>query len=380
MTMVASTYALAYIADRWCSSPYPTERIYSPVSNRAGLCGMGHDERFEVLEQLFSGKKTIQKYDKATIKKMPMEIEMTDLKPRLTKATNGNNSQEGQGEPTEDETESGVGLEGGCSGDAEAPALHQTSHTSLQSQELGLEQANNNLCSICLTEFGTSLPGALVQHGLGLTRTRFTLTRAEKGDKVMTGTQCTHLYHFTCIMEWMQKGHDHCPFCRVVMFSPQEMRTVALQVLGPKRVQQLARPDEEIQLETTGRDAPNNDQVSPRATMTQIEPDVEVASNIRQGVSGLPGAVVTQREPDTQVQNMEAGQESTALARVPEEAVESGSLDELDARPETSCEPYHTEDAKSVGAVNEPMATKPSVSESDRERNNKTEQEEDFNC
>lgn len=41
-------------------------------------------------------------------------------------------------------------------------------------------------------------------------------------------------------MEWMEKGHDHCPFCRELMLSPQDMREAAVEALGKKRVEELS--------------------------------------------------------------------------------------------------------------------------------------------
>ena len=59
LTITATTYAMAFVTDRLCSSNYPTERVFSPVSNAANLWGMGYKERVEVLEQLFREKKTM---------------------------------------------------------------------------------------------------------------------------------------------------------------------------------------------------------------------------------------------------------------------------------------------------------------------------------
>ena len=62
----------------------------------------------------------------------------------------------------------------------------------------------------------------------------------EKGDRVLHGTACSHFFHIGCIMEWMEKAHDHCPFCREPMVTPQDMRAAAVEALGKKRVDELS--------------------------------------------------------------------------------------------------------------------------------------------
>lgn len=58
-------------------------------------------------------------------------------------------------------------------------------------------------------------------------------------DSVTSGSQCSHLYHKTCIIKWMEK-HDVCPFCRKDMFTVQEFESCAKFVLGRKRVEELS--------------------------------------------------------------------------------------------------------------------------------------------
>lgn len=231
--IVAATYGVTRFIDRFFSSPYATERIFSPVSNKAGLWGMGEKERKKVLEQVFAS--TIQIYGGTTTKNTdvetkPMEVEMTDLKAKAEQTTNGELNQISL---TETETESGAELESGATLDTDP--LEPT-----------------NLCSICLAEF-------------------------EKGEKVMTGTHCSHMYHSSCIMEWLQKGNDHCPFCRVDMMSATEMRTAAIQALGTKRVDILSRPNIETPVEATR--APVDQNEATRAPADQNREDGAVPAN-----------------------------------------------------------------------------------------------------
>jgi hypothetical protein len=61
------------------------------------------------------------------------------------------------------------------------------------------------------------------------------LNEYEQGDLVLSGTSCSHLFHKSCVYEWLLK-HDHCPYCRKEMVTPQQMKQTAEQVLGQERV------------------------------------------------------------------------------------------------------------------------------------------------
>lgn len=58
--------------------------------------------------------------------------------------------------------------------------------------------------------------------------------------KVMSGTQCNHLFHFDCCQAWLME-HDHCPYCRQDMLQPVEFRQAAVRALGEERVNVLTR-------------------------------------------------------------------------------------------------------------------------------------------
>lgn len=160
LTITAVTYMGAYVVDRVCSSPYPTERIFSPISNKANLWGMGYQERMEVLDRLFTDKDLIHKYDKATGRvrnvtagKKTIEIEMTGLSAKKTSA--------GTNEQVVTEYESDIAapnseIERGVTVGMDAPNLNpldQISHSALSEQGMDSMQ-QTTLCSICLNEFG----------------------------------------------------------------------------------------------------------------------------------------------------------------------------------------------------------------------------------
>jgi hypothetical protein len=49
-------------------------------------------------------------------------------------------------------------------------------------------------------------------------------------------------------MQFLNKSHDHCPFCRKRMLKPEEMRVAAREALGEKRFARLVWLDEHVVL------------------------------------------------------------------------------------------------------------------------------------
>ena len=70
----------------------------------------------------------------------------------------------------------------------------------------------------------------------------FLTTSSVFGEKVMTGTNCSHLFHYECAMQWLcKKHHYHCPYCRKDMLTVSELRKAAQHVLGDERIDELAQ-------------------------------------------------------------------------------------------------------------------------------------------
>jgi len=115
-----------------------------------------------------------------------------------------------------------------------------------EKQEQQLHDDNDDIdnklcCSICLTEY-------------------------ETGDSIMTGKQCTHMFHADCFLLWAVK-RDHCPYCRKKLFTtPYEFRTAALQVLGEARVKEIAG------LEETEQEPTSETTTSFGATTNAVQP------------------------------------------------------------------------------------------------------------
>lgn len=52
------------------------------------------------------------------------------------------------------------------------------------------------------------------------------------------------MFHYDCCMQWVEKGNEHCPYCRKTMISPQDFYHTATDVLGSERVTKLKRINE----------------------------------------------------------------------------------------------------------------------------------------
>ena len=95
----------------------------------------------------------------------------------------------------------------------------------------------------------------------------------ENGEKVITGTACSHMFHYSCFLQWVDKGNEHCPYCRENMITADNCNETARQVLGTERVEKLMRINEEAAL----RDAPEERTVA--AGDVQEPDEVPTADN-----------------------------------------------------------------------------------------------------
>lgn len=64
----------------------------------------------------------------------------------------------------------------------------------------------------------------------------------EDDDIVIIGKYCTHMYHSSCLLEWLE-CHDICPYCRANMITSNEMREAVFNVFGEKRAYQMLMGD-----------------------------------------------------------------------------------------------------------------------------------------
>lgn len=47
------------------------------------------------------------------------------------------------------------------------------------------------------------------------------------------------MFHYDCCMQWVDKGNEHCPYCRENMISPTDFCNSAIEVVGDERVTKL---------------------------------------------------------------------------------------------------------------------------------------------
>mmetsp|Transcript_23959 Transcript_23959/g.42055 ORF Transcript_23959/g.42055 Transcript_23959/m.42055 type:complete len:261 (+) Transcript_23959:135-917(+) len=71
------------------------------------------------------------------------------------------------------------------------------------------------------------------------------LSEYTEGDKIISGTSCSHCFHMECCMQWLEKGNDHCAYCRKDMMTPAEMLQAAREELGDDRVNKITRINSE---------------------------------------------------------------------------------------------------------------------------------------
>ena len=177
--IVAVTYALTVGIDRLCSTSM-TERIFSPISNRANLWGLSEKERMAVLEKLFSQKGTIRTYQKKKLEQYRqqkqqqqqqqqnvtrVEIEMAEIKTATpSQAPCDTSSEPGSKVGDQDAIKSDSLTSPSSPNNTQNVALRvhlkDAKDFSIETP-LGVLQAQmsadlrENVCPICLVEYGT---------------------------------------------------------------------------------------------------------------------------------------------------------------------------------------------------------------------------------
>ena len=201
--LVILVYLLTIVFDKYCcffcrSEIYvltPEELVErqhaSDLTRRSGLAGILPEERVRVYRHFFSKRALVYAPGGETT-----ENDVGDI--------------EAQGSSSEKDV-------------ADADHHRDTPLQPQQSEDRELEdlcmmEHNEEQCPICLSEY-------------------------VEGDKVITGSQCSHRFHLECCMQWLEKN-DHCAYCRKDMMTPVEMTNAAKEELGEARVKKITHINE----------------------------------------------------------------------------------------------------------------------------------------
>lgn len=122
----------------------------------------------------------------------------------------------------------------------------------------------------------------------------------------MTGTSCSHLFHYDCMMKWLEKGHDHCAYCRKDMLSSKEYVEAAREAIGDDRVERLlmineklARVNEELaRVNGTNDIIPYNIEM---ATISLVQPTQETEPEVE--TPNTAASTVASEEPSVTPNN-----------------------------------------------------------------------------
>jgi Ring finger domain len=100
----------------------------------------------------------------------------------------------------------------------------------------------------------------------------------EVGSNLLRSRRCVHVFHWDCCQEWLQK-RDVCPYCRTPMYTADDLRAAAAEILGPAAFEPMARasavaivaPPRPEEQEPAAAD-PNHDDDEEEARRSAAEP------------------------------------------------------------------------------------------------------------
>lgn len=174
----------------------PSAEAFGPVAFKARLWGLTTSERRAILEEVFAKKTTIyETLGKERSRRSNITAKESGVDTKSTCTSDLSNKEE----------LSRLG--------SESDEMDDNNNVEIDVDSFVLDQRNT--CAICLGDY-------------------------EQGERVLQGIFCNHQYHFNCIMKWMQKCNDHCPYCRAEMMKPQLLRCAAKKLLSKARLEELS--------------------------------------------------------------------------------------------------------------------------------------------
>lgn len=78
-------------------------------------------------------------------------------------------------------------------------------------EEVSIASEESDMCAICLCPY-------------------------YEGDVRIFSKRCPHAFHKDCLFEWLVKGHDECPCCRIEMVTKAEVKETSASLIGTERL------------------------------------------------------------------------------------------------------------------------------------------------
>ena len=92
-------------------------------------------------------------------------------------------------------------------------ALIQRRVTYIEIEEKQVNGSEIDPCSICLADY-------------------------KEGDVKISSTHCDHIFHYSCLLEWLIE-HDDCPNCRSSVLTPSELKEAVYSVFTEAEVREM---------------------------------------------------------------------------------------------------------------------------------------------
>ena len=235
---------------------------YGPVAFKAKLWGLTAFERKDVLEKVFESNtitystRTInQERSGSQILSRAQHQLFSHEDSSLSSADSVDEASQESCDSVRADEESGADSDSDphrnahilCSSKGKTNKDDQKGKTIVDFSEFN-DTCMDKTCAICLGEYGMFISALSSMfktlYNVCLAHSNpfniHILLSIEENDKLLFARHCSHLYHYDCIMQWMEKQHDNCPCCRVEMMTPHEMHCAASKVCGSQRMKELS--------------------------------------------------------------------------------------------------------------------------------------------
>ena len=251
--LALTTWSVSYIFDHYCcclpwfhSLDFAVAFDHSAMARRARLYGLTLTERRRILQEYIFGE--VISFSSSSSSSSSQQNTNDAVEGGTVEAGNGSHEKQVQLDSSlsfasskKNSLETTVVATAENSGDVLANPdtttcedVDEQQNNEEQEPECNKDDADHErLCCICLAEY-------------------------KIGDRLLRGTQCNHLFHWRCSMDWLMVPHDHCPYCRQNLVTATAFRQAAIHCLGAKRVQEMGSGMMEMTTTTTTRTSTTN--------------------------------------------------------------------------------------------------------------------------